>query len=109
MNKEKTKRKTEDSPSKSCDDQKCPEHGNLKLRGRTLKGVVISAKAHKTVTVEWSRLFYIRKYERYEKRKSVVKAYNPLCIDAKEGDKVIVKECRPLSKTKNFVVIKKIK
>ena len=29
------------------------------------------------------------------------------CIDAKEGDKVRVAECRPLSKTVAFVIIEK--
>jgi small subunit ribosomal protein S17 len=32
-------------------------------------------------------------------------AHNPPCINAKEGDVVKIAECRPLSKTKKFVVI----
>ncbi|MCF7866552.1 30S ribosomal protein S17, partial [Candidatus Woesearchaeota archaeon] len=58
------------------------------------------------VTVEWERRKYIPKYERYEKRRTKVKAHNPEEIDAKVGDKVIIAETRPISKTKNFVVIK---
>jgi small subunit ribosomal protein S17 len=27
------------------------------------------------------------------------------CIGAKEGDTVVIAECRPLSKTKSFVVV----
>jgi len=91
-----------------CNDKKCPFHGNLKCRGRTFTGTVISAKMHKTVTVEWSWKHYIPKYERYENRRTRVKAHNPKCIDAKEGEIVKISECRPLSKTKNFVVIEKI-
>jgi len=30
-------------------------------------------------------------------------------ISAKEGDTVIIKECRPISKTKKFVVVEVIK
>src|SRR3989338_5699110 len=91
-----------------CNDKKCPFHGNLKCRGRTFTGTVISAKMHKTVTVELSWKHYIPKYERYENRRTRVKAHNPKCIDAKEGEIVKISECRPLSKTKNFVVIEKI-
>ncbi|MBU1850224.1 MAG: 30S ribosomal protein S17, partial [Nanoarchaeota archaeon] len=62
-------------------------------------------KMHKTVTVEWERRKYIPKYERYEKRRSKVKAHNPNCIKAQEGDLVVIKEVRPISKSKNFVVM----
>ena len=79
--------------------------GGLKLRGRTFVGTVISSRMQKTVTVEWERKHYLRKYERYEKRKSKIKAHNPDSINAKEGDLVKIMECKPLSKTKNFVVV----
>jgi small subunit ribosomal protein S17 len=81
----------------------------LKTRGRTFKGSVTSSKAQKTVTVEWMRRVYIPKYERYMNKRSKVKAHNPPEIAAKEGDKVIIRECRPLSKTKNFVVTEVIR
>ena len=35
--------------------------------------------------------------------------YNPQCVDAKKGDIVKIAECRPLSKTKAFVVIEVMK
>ncbi|MFH2019815.1 MAG: 30S ribosomal protein S17 [archaeon] len=79
----------------------------LKTRGRTFKGKVVSAKAQKTVTVEWFRRIYIPKYERYQIKRSKVKAHNTQ--GAKEGDLVIIKECRPLSKTKKFVVTEVVK
>src|SRR3989344_1571117 len=78
---------------------------SLSLRGRTFVGTVISARMQKTVTVEWERKHFLKKYERYEKRKSKVKAHNPESVNAKEGDVVKIKECRPISKTKNFVVV----
>lgn len=76
------------------------------VRGNIFEGKVISAKASKTVTVERDITHFIGKYERYKKVKSKIKAHNPLEINAKEGDKVLVGETRRISKTKNFVVIK---
>ena len=81
----------------------------IKTRGRTFQGKVVSAKAQKTVTVEWNRRIYVPKYERYQNKRSKVKAHNPDEIDAKEGDKVVIKECRPLSKTKKFIVVEVLK
>ena len=78
---------------------------SLSLRGRTFVGTVISARMQKTVTVEWERKHFLKKYERYEKRKSKVKAHNPESVNAKEGDVVKIMECRPISKTKNFIVV----
>jgi small subunit ribosomal protein S17 len=47
----------------------------------------------------------IAKFERYEKRQSKIHAHNPPCIEAKAGDRVKIAECRPLSKTKSYVVV----
>ena len=69
----------------------------------------MSDKAQRTVTVEWNRRVYVPKYERYQKKRSKVKAHNPEEIDAKEGDEVIIKECRPISKKKKFIVVEVIK
>lgn len=95
--------------SAGCDDIRCPIHGRLRARGRVFVGKVISARMMKTVNVEWPRLHYITKFERYEKRRSRVKAHNPPCINAREGDMVKIAECRSLSKTKKFVVIEVLK
>jgi small subunit ribosomal protein S17 len=81
----------------------------ITTRGRTFKGTVVSDKAQKTVTVEWDRRIYIPKYERYLKKRSKVKAHNPEEINAKLGDVVIIKETRPISKTKKFVVTEVVK
>jgi len=74
-------------------------------RGRTFVGKVISAKMTKTVNVEWERRSYLYKYERYQTERSRVKAHNPTEINAQVGDTVRIAECRPLSKTKKFIVI----
>src|SRR3989339_517858 len=85
--------------------KKMSTKNSLSLRGRSFVGTVISARMQKTVTVEWERRHFLKKYERYEKRKSKVKAHNPESVNAKEGDVVKIMECRPISKTKNFIVI----
>tara|TARA_Y100000310_G_scaffold342247_1_gene444611 strand:- start:23517 stop:23945 length:429 start_codon:yes stop_codon:yes gene_type:complete len=96
--KEKTAKKEQKSKSKQVSE-------GIKLRGRIFVGTVTASKMQKTVTVEWERKGYLKKYERYEKKKSRIKAHNPESISAKEGDIVRIMECRPLSKTKNFVVV----
>ena len=39
-------------PKKECGDEKCPWHGALSVRGRTIQAAVKSAKSHKTVVVQ---------------------------------------------------------
>jgi len=92
-------------PKEKCNDKYCPFHGSISLHGRVFTGTVVSDKMHKSVTNAWKRRIYVPKYERYAKRYSKIKAHNPDCINAKTGDKVKVMETRPISKTKNFVVI----
>jgi len=96
-------------PKKECEDPKCPYHGSLPVRGKIIEGVVVSDRAQKTAVVEKGYFHYIPKYERYERRHSRIVAYNPECIDAKQGDRVKIAECRPLSKTKHFVVVEVLK
>jgi small subunit ribosomal protein S17 len=62
----------------------------------------------KTVIVKRDYLSYVPKFKRYERRRSRIPSHNPPCIDAKEGDRVIISECRPLSKTVSFVVVEKV-
>jgi len=92
-------------PKERCEDPNCPFHGTLRVRGQILEGIVTSNKAERTITVERSFYKFIRKYERYEKRKSKIKAHKPDCIRVNAGDAVKIAECRPLSKTKQFVII----
>lgn len=96
-------------PSKSCDDKNCPFHGSLRLRGRTLLGDIVSANMRKTAVFNLEQRYYLQKYERFEKRRTRLKVHNPDCISAKPGDRVRIAECRPLSKTKKFVIIEKLK
>ncbi len=95
-------------PDAPCTDSNCPFHGQLRLHGRRLSGVVSSARMRRTANITIERMTYLKKYERFQRRKSRLKVHNPECISAKEGDKVDVIECRPLSKTKHFVIVRKI-
>lgn len=95
-------------PKNECSDPKCCWHGQMPVRGNIVKGKVVAAKSQKTAIILREFLHFLSKYERYERRKSKITAYNPACIDAKEGDTVTIAECRPLSKTKSFIIIEKV-
>jgi small subunit ribosomal protein S17 len=94
-------------PKKTCDDQNCPFHGTLSIRGRVLEGTVISSKMEKTAVVRRDYLHYIPKFKRYERRHGHIATHNPPCINAKEGDWVKIAECRPVSKTVSFTIVEK--
>lgn len=93
---------------KTCKDKKCMFHGKIKARGKTFVGTVIASKMQKTATIEWARKVTLPKYERYAKKRTKIKAHNPDCIKAGEGDIVKIAECRPLSKTVNFVIVENL-
>ncbi len=92
-------------PERICNDPYCPWHGNIRVRGLVLEGIVVSDKMKNTVVVRRDYHYYVKKYRRYEKRHSKIHAHNPPCIDAKVGDLVLIGETRPISKTVSFVVI----
>ena len=82
----------------------------ISLRGRTFMGTVIK-KFPKRVCIEFLRTIYIKKYERYAKKKTKIHARLPEVLDKEIniGDYIEVKECRPLSKIIKFMVVKKIR
>ena len=83
----------------------CPFTGNLAVKKEMLSGVVIKKDTNKSATIEWNRSRYVPKYERYEVRRSRLRVHNPPCLDAQVGQKVLVARTRPLSKTKNHVIL----
>lgn len=94
------------APEKECEDELCPFHGKLSVRGETFVGNVVS-KNGKTVTVKWQYYHKVPKYERYMRRNTKVMAHCPPCIDVEEGDEIRIGETRPISKGKSFVVLEK--
>jgi small subunit ribosomal protein S17 len=92
-------------PEKTCDDSQCPFHGDLSVRGRVMEGLVTSTRMYKTIVFQQDYLSLVKKYSRYERRRSKKLAHLPPCIDVKVGDTVKVVECRPLSKNVSSVVV----
>jgi small subunit ribosomal protein S17 len=96
-------------PERECDDPDCHFHGTLSVRGRILEGEVVSDRMQKSVVIRLQYTRYDKKYERYSRMSSRITAHSPPCINPKVGDIVRIAECRPLSKTKNFVVVELLK
>lgn len=108
--KEKKSNKVEEKIVAGCSDRTCPIHGALKVRGRQFKGYIIR-KLPKRIVIEFERIIFIQKYERYMKKKTKIHARLPDCMkdDVKVGDYVLVGECRPISKIVHFVYLNKIR
>jgi len=72
---------------------------------RTLVGRVVSDRMDKTVTVVIERRVKHAIYDKIMVRSSKYHAHDD-SNDAKTGDLVEIQECRPLSKSKSWVVTK---
>jgi small subunit ribosomal protein S17 len=92
-------------PKRTCTNKFCPFCGSLSLRGKLISGVIVSHKAKNMVVVEREYSRPVEKYKRYERSKSRLHAFISDCMDAVEGNKVRIAECRPLSKTISFAVV----
>ena len=87
-------------------DKKCPFTGDVSIRGRILSGRVQSTKMNRTIVIRRDYLHFIQKYQRYEKRHTHLSAHLSPCFRCNEGDTVTVGQCRPLSKTVRFNVLR---
>lgn len=68
---------------------------------------MISTKMKRTIIIRRDYLHYVKKYNRFEKRHTNVACHcSPAFPRIKEGDVVTVGQCRPLSKTVKFNVLK---
>jgi len=74
---------------------------------KQITGAVVSNKMQKTVVVKVER---IKEHPRYKKRYKVHKKYKAHDEkgEYKVGDKVVIEECRPMSKEKRWRVVRKI-
>ena len=80
---------------------------NISKKIRRLEGVVVSDKMDKTVVVSVLRVRVSSKYKKqfnFHRKFKVHDELNTYHI----GDKVVIEETRPLSKEKNWRVVKKI-
>ena len=75
---------------------------------KTLIGIVFSDKMDKTVTVVVERLVKHPLYKKYIKRRTKLMAHDEK-NECKKGDTVEIKEVRPLSKRKHWLVTRIIK
>lgn len=75
-----------------------------KATERTLTGRVISAKMQKTVTVLIERKVKHPLYGKYITRSTKYHAHTEDVLN--EGDTVEIKECRPMSRTKAWKVVR---
>lgn len=75
---------------------------------RTLTGTVVSDKMTKTVVVKVSRL---KMHPKYKKQYVVSERYKAHDESGQYhvGDRVVIRETRPLSKEKRWEVIEKVK
>ncbi|MEK6855216.1 MAG: 30S ribosomal protein S17 [Nanoarchaeota archaeon] len=77
-------------------------------RGRIFEGFV-KKKFPKRITVEFERTLFIKKFERFLKKRTRLHARLPDNADVGVGDYVQIRECRPLSRTIHFIFTKKIR
>ena len=73
---------------------------------KILQGIVTSAKSNKTIVVEVTRKFKHPFYEKVIKRPKKYHAHDEK-NKFKEGEKVKIIECRPISKKKTWQVVEK--
>ncbi len=97
-----------EAPKESCSDELCPFHGGIRIRGRIFDGTVMSIKPSKTAVIMLEWRVFLPKYERFEKRRNKVYAHAATCLHIRKGDSVTIGECRPISKSKKFAVLKKL-
>lgn len=78
-----------------------------KLVKHRLQGTVISNKMHKTISVEIKRRVEHPKYHKYVMRRTKLLVHDEenICLP---GDEVLIQESRPLSRRKNWVLVKVI-
>jgi len=72
---------------------------------RTVSGRVTSNKMDKTVTVQIERLEQHALYGKYVRRTTKLHAHDAN-NECQQGDLVLVEQCRPLSKTKSWRLVK---
>lgn len=73
--------------------------------GKMLEGIVVKAAMQDTATVAVERYVKHPKYKKYQRRTKNYLVHNP-GNEAQVGDKVTIRETKPISKLKRFVIVK---
>lgn len=74
------------------------------VRSRQVTGNVVSAKMDKTITVLVERQLKHPLYKKYIRRSTKMHAHDEE-NRCREGDFVVIEECRPISKTKSWRLV----
>ena len=74
-----------------------------KKEGKTFQGVVVKTAMKDTATVSVERYVKHPKYQKYMRLSKKVLVHDP-ANTAKVGDKVEIRETRPISKRKHFII-----
>ena len=72
-------------------------------QGQTFEGVVVKSAMKDTVTVAVSRYVKHPKYKKYQAKTKKYLVHNP-GNTVQVGDKVEIRQTRPISKNKHFVI-----
>ena len=72
---------------------------------RTVTGRVISDKMNKTITVLVERKVPHPVYGKYVRRSTKIHAHDEQ-NESKQGDTVVIEQCRPIAKTKAWRLVK---
>lgn len=101
------------TPNNACHAQAClgdamssEQTEEVKSNRRVLTGRVVSDKMDKTVTVEVTRLVKHPRYKKYLTRRKRCKAHDEN-NECSVNDTVVIRESRPLSKLKRWVVVER--
>ena len=86
------------------DKKKIKKNIEEKKGGKILRGIVVSDKMKDTCVVLVTRFVKHQKYKKYYKVGKKFKAHD-VGNTKKIGDKVEIKESRPISKDKHFIIV----
>ena len=70
-------------------DKKCPFTSNVTIRGKIIKGILISKAMTRTAVIRRDYMHYVKKYNRYEKRHTNIPVHLSPALTCKEGDIII--------------------
>ena len=76
-------------------------------QGKELSGIVVKAAMQNTATVKVDRYVKHPKYKKFYKVSKKFLAHNEGNA-AGVGDKVVIRETRPMSKLKRFIIVERI-
>lgn len=78
------------------------------IKAKTVTGSVISVSRDKSITVQIDRKMMHPKYKKYIKRTTKLHAHDE-DNKCQVGDTVVIQECRPISKTKSWMLVEVVK